>query len=83
MWGGCCHGLCSTASCTRRLIVNWSKRVSVLRHALPKLKSSPIYTDSADDAAVHKRLEMATRHLSINRLYAENNHTFEFTPLCV
>jgi len=63
--------------------VNWSKRVSVLRHALPKLKSFPINTDSADDAAVHKCLEMATRHLSINRLNAENNHTFEFTPLCV
>jgi hypothetical protein len=63
--------------------VDWSKRVSVLRHALPKLKSLPIYTDSVDDAAVHIRLEMATRHLSINCLNTENNHSFEFTPLCV
>jgi len=75
--------------CVRQLrvlvasLVDWSKRVSVLRHALPKLKSFPIYANSADDAAVHKRLEMATRHLSINRLNAENNHTFEFMPLCV
>jgi len=63
--------------------VDWSKRVSVLRHALPKLKFLPIYTDSVDDAAIHIRLEMATPHLSINRLNAESNHTFEFTPLCV
>jgi len=45
------------------------------------LKSFPIYANSADDAAVHKRLEMATRHLSINRLNAENNHTFEFSAV--
>mgnify|MGYP007017508139 FL=1 len=63
--------------------VDWSKRVSVLRHTLPKLKPLPIYTGSADNAAVHVRLEMATRHLSINRLNAESNHTFEFTPLWV
>ena len=75
--------------CVRQLrvlvasLVDWSKRVSVLRHALPKLKSFPIYTDSADDAAVHICLEMATRCLSINRLNAESNHTFEFTPLGV
>ena len=63
--------------------VDWSKRVSVLRHTLPKLKSLPISADSADDVAVHMRLEMATRHLVINRLNAETNRTFEFTPLCV
>ena len=63
--------------------VDWSKRVSVLRHTLPKLKSLPIYADSAHDVAVHMRLEMATPHLAINRLNAESNRTFEFTPLCV
>jgi len=63
--------------------IDWSNRVSVLRHTLPKLKPLPIYTGSADDAAVHRRLEMATRCLSINRLNAEINHTFKFTPLWV
>lgn len=63
--------------------VDWSKRVSVLRHTLPKRKSLPICADSTDDVAVHMRLEMATRHLAINRLNAESNRAFEFTPLCV
>jgi hypothetical protein len=64
------------------LFVDWSKRVSVLRHTLPKLKSLPICADSVDDAVVHIRIEMATWCLFINRLNAEINHVFEFTPLC-
>ena len=63
--------------------VDWSKRVSVLRHTLPKLKSLPICADSAHDVAVHMRLEMATRHLALNRLNAESTRAFEFTSLCV
>ena len=63
--------------------VDWSKRVSVLRHTLPKLKSLPLCADSAHDVAVHMRLEMATRRLAVNRLNAESTRAFEFTPLCV
>ena len=82
-------GRSSLMDCAQQLrvfvasFVDWSKRVSVLRHTLPKLKSLPICAGSAHDVSVHMRLEMATRHLAINRLNAESNRAFEFTPLCV
>ena len=62
--------------------LDWGKRVSVLQHTLPKRKSLSIYAGAIDDAAVRMRFEMATRHFSFNCLYAETNHTIEFTPLC-
>ena len=63
--------------------IDWSKRVSVLRHTLPKLKSLPIYADRVDDAASHIRTEMTTRHFSLDRLRAKIDQAFKFTPLCV
>ena len=63
--------------------VEWGKRVSVLRHTLPKCKSLSIYPDTIDDAAVHRGFEVATRHRFFNCLHAETYHTFEFTSLCV
>ena len=62
--------------------VDWSKRVSFLRHTLPKHESHPICSDSAHDVAVHMRLDMVTRHLAVNRLNAESSRAFEFAPLC-
>ena len=84
MWGGCCSwtALNSFVYSSPHLLIGASGCPFCDMH-FQNLKSFPIYTDTADDAAFHKRLEMATPHLSINRLNAENNHTFEFTPLCV
>ena len=64
------------------LFVDGGKRVSVLRHTLPKFKSPSIYTDSVDNATVHIGLEMAAWHRAFSCLYAETNDTIEFTSLC-
>ena len=63
--------------------IDWSKRLSVLRHTLPKLKPLPIYADCVDDADGRVRTKMTTRHFSLDRLYALLDHAFEFTLLCV
>jgi len=64
------------------LFFDRGKRVSVVRHTLPKIKSRSIYTGSVDNAAVHIGLETAAWYRAFNCLYAEINHTIEFTPLC-
>lgn len=63
--------------------IDWSKRLSVLRHTLPKRKSLPIAADCVDDTSSCIRAEMTPRHFSLDHLYALSNHPFEITPLCV
>jgi len=63
-------------------LFNWSKRASILRHTLPKLKSLSINTDGVDDAPIYVRMKMATRDFSLNGLHTETHQAFEFTPLC-
>ncbi|MBC7837523.1 MAG: hypothetical protein H7Y39_02610 [Nitrospiraceae bacterium] len=63
--------------------IDGGKRVPVLRHTFPKLKSSPIYADRVHDATRYICTEVTARHFSLDRLYALINHAFEFTPLCV
>jgi len=63
--------------------IDWSKRLSLLQHTLPKLKSFLIYAYRVHDASGNIRTEMTTRHFSLDRLYALINHPFEITPLCV
>ena len=73
------HGSCGFVTS----FIDRGKRVPVLRHTLPKLKSFSIYADCVDDASGHIRTEVTTQHLSLDRLYALINHAFEFTPLCI
>ena len=65
------------------LFVDGGKRVSVLRHTLPKLKSLSIYAHRVDEASGHIRTEVAPRHFALDRLHAEIDHALKFTPLCV